>query len=84
MNAIQFWLTDTILKLQDMTATTTTTTKKAVVAATESKLMLQHPQQPIKSTKLPSYFSTPVFAILVEQTERTPLLFPPSTNRMSF
>lgn len=92
MNAIQFWLTDTILKVQELTTTATTVAaaKSTKNAAAETKLMLQHPQPPIKSVnnnmkKLPpSYFSTPtIFAVLVEQTERTPLLFPPSKHRMS-
>ncbi|KAG2207312.1 hypothetical protein INT46_004773 [Mucor plumbeus] len=57
MNAIQFWLTDTILKVhQDLKDT-------------------NDDKQP--------YISTPMIAVLIEQTERTPLLFPPSKHRMA-
>lgn len=57
MNAIQFWLTDTILKVhQDLKETS-------------------NDKQP--------YISAPMLAVLIEQTERTPLLFPPSKHRMA-
>jgi hypothetical protein len=55
MNAAQFWLTDTILKVHSQ-------------EEQEEKI---------------AYFSTPMIAIFVEQTERTPLLFPPSKHRMA-
>lgn len=79
MNAIQFWLTDTILKVQELSVNSTTNN-------TESKkplLTMYH--QPMKTTveKVPSYFSAPMFAVLLDQAERTPLLFPPSKHRMS-
>jgi hypothetical protein len=54
MNAIQFWLTDTILQVH---------------------------QQKDQQEKI-AYFSTSMIATLVEHTERTPLLFPPSKHRM--
>ncbi|KAI8639254.1 vacuolar membrane protein-domain-containing protein [Parasitella parasitica] len=57
MNAMQFWLTDTILKVQQDFKDTNDD---------------KHP-----------YISTPMIAVLIEQTERTPLLFPPSKHRMA-
>lgn len=80
MNAIQFWLTDTILKMQEITST------KDIESKNTSFMI--HPHQPLLSTPTSlennnSYFSTPMFAVLVEQSERTPLLFPPSKHRMS-
>ncbi|KAG2237341.1 hypothetical protein INT48_009074 [Thamnidium elegans] len=76
MNAIQFWLTDTILKVHELSISSISNSKES------SKLLFHHPS--IKTTKKEnSYFSAPLFAVLIEQTERTPLIFPPSNNRMS-
>lgn len=57
MNAIQFWLIDTILKVQQ--------------------------KEKSKKQENITYFSTPMIAAFVEQTERTPLLYPPFKNRMT-
>lgn len=79
MNAIQFWLTDTILKVQELSinsATNNTETKKPL-------LMVYNPPMKTSIEKTPCYYFTPMFAVFIEQTERTPLLFPPSKHRMS-
>lgn len=71
MNALQFWLTDTILKVHDSSLSAT----KDI----ESKKLLL--QSPLVADDYPYYYSA--ISILVEQSERTPLLFPPSKHRMS-
>ncbi|GAA5798562.1 hypothetical protein HPULCUR_003967 [Helicostylum pulchrum] len=79
MNAIQFWLTDTILKVHELSTSSISNSKES------TKLPYYHHHPPsFKNTKKESsYFSAPLFAVFIEQTERTPLIFPPSNNRMS-
>lgn len=63
MNAVQFWLTDTILK-EDPSSLKLHTT--------------------IESKKQPSSdcYQKSMITILIEQTERTPLLLPPQKHRL--